>query len=117
MNTAPKKKAPTPAKAIGANSEQLSFLPPIALSPQMPAMHTKAWLALLDLTRGKLTQIDWLETGRGWRLAAAIKELAYLGWPLVREWVRPNGRATRIKCYELAPAGLEIARERMKGVV
>ena len=59
MNAAPKRKAPAPTKTQGATGEQLSFLPPSPLSPYMPNLHSKAWLALLDMVEGPITQLDW----------------------------------------------------------
>lgn len=68
----------------------------------MPDRGSRAWLALTDMLEGPITQIDWLQTpGRGWRLAAAIKELSDLNWPLVREWVKPEFYANPIKRYSL----------------
>jgi hypothetical protein len=43
-------------------------------------MAAYASIALTDLLARDLTQIDWLNDGKGWRLAAAVKELGYLGW-------------------------------------
>lgn len=61
-------------------SEQLSLLPEPPFFPLMPTAGTYADIALHDLLVRDLTQIDWLNDGKGWRLAAAIKELDYLGW-------------------------------------
>ena len=61
-------------------AEQLSFLPDPPFCPILPPVHSAASLALDDLLAGDVTQIDWLKTGKGWRLAAAVKELGYLGW-------------------------------------
>jgi hypothetical protein len=56
--------------------------------PSAPQRGCKAWLALLDmLQHGPITHIHWLTMGRGWRLAAAIKKLRYLGWPIESWWV------------------------------
>lgn len=46
----------------------------------MPPHGSAAEQALHDLMECSLTQLDWLRDGKGWRLAAAIKELGYLGW-------------------------------------
>ena len=113
--SAPKRKAPAPSKEQGANGEQLSFLPRAELSPAMPSAYSKAWLALLDMTHGPLTQIDWLRMRRGWRLSAAFKELDYLGWPVDSEWVLAEGCPNPIKRYYLLPEGLSIAGDRLKG--
>lgn len=109
------KKAPAPTKTQGADGEQLSFLPKPPLSPAMPGAYSKAWLALRDLTDGPLTQIDWLKMGRGWRLAAAVKELGYLGWPLDAEWVDTDAWPKPIKWYALKSEAAALAAERFKG--
>lgn len=113
---APRKETPTAVQASGVSGEQISFLPPPPLSPSMPSAYTKAWLALLDLTRGPLTQIDWLNMGRGWRLSAAFKELGYLGWPVDSEWVQAEAWPRPIKRYWLKSEGLTLATERLKGI-
>lgn len=92
------KKAPTPLTASGAQGKQLSFLPTPIFCPMLPPVHSAAAVALADLLTGDVTQIDWLKAGKGWRLAAAIKELDYLGWEpssiLVQcgEWKNPIAR-------------------------
>ena len=113
MSAAPKRKAPAPTKTQGAYGEQLSFLPPPPLSPTMPSLHSKPWLALVDMMEGPITQIDWLNMGRGWRLSAAFKALDYLGWPVGSEWVLADGNPEPIKRYFLLPAGLSLAIERL----
>ena len=95
--------------------EQLTFLPAPEWNPIMPEFGTNAYLALVDLTQTPLTQPDWLAMGRGWRLAAAFKDLDYLGWPLDSEWVRPNGRVRPIKRYRLKPEGMRLALLALKG--
>jgi hypothetical protein len=96
-------------------TEQLSFFPKPPLNPTMPAPYSKAWLLLRDLLQGPVTQIDWLNMGRGWRLAAAFKELLYLGFPGEAEWVHADGWERPIKRYSMKPEGLEVALSRMKG--
>jgi len=112
---APKGETPTADQASGVSGEQISFLPTPPLSPSMPSAYSKAWLALLDLTQGPLTQIDWLNMGRGWRLSAAFKELGYLGWPLDSEWVQAETWPQPIKRYWLKPEGLTLAIEWLRG--
>ena len=117
--TQTKKQPPQPSKVTGGQCEQLSFLPPPPLSPLMPSLHSKAWLALYDMLHGPVNQIDWLKLQRGWRLAAAVKELRYLGWQCADEWTQPAGCAARIKQYELTPQCRVIAAEKLhqaKGV-
>jgi len=97
--------------------EQLSFsdfaVPPI--KPTMPRPYTKAWLALLDMIQGPITQPDWTLLKRGWRLAAAYEILKKSGIPCDSEWVHVEGCEKPIKRYFLKPEGLEIASAFMKG--
>lgn len=92
------KKAPTTYQASGAYGEQLSFLPTPEFCPILPPPNSAASVALHDLLGRDITQIDWLREGKGWRLAAAVKELDYLGWEpksiLVQcgEWKNPIAR-------------------------
>ena len=84
------KKAPTPTKATGANGQNELFDLP-AFCPILPPRGSAAEQALNDLLARDLTQIDWLESGKGWRLAAAVKELDYLGWMPDSIRVKCNG--------------------------
>lgn len=76
-------------------SEQLSFLPPVPFCPLLPPHGSAAEQALYDLMERDLTTPDWIAEGKGWRLAAAIKALDYLGWEpksimVLRDgWPRP----------------------------
>lgn len=95
---APNDETPTSDQASGVSGEQLSFLPNPVFCPILPPAHSAAAVALDDLLAGDVTQIDWLKAGKGWRLAAAVKELDYLGWEpnsiLVQcgEWKNPIAR-------------------------
>ena len=60
--------------------EQLSFLPDEPFFACLPPTGSQAETALFDLLERDLTQRDWLREVKGWRLAAAVKELDYLGW-------------------------------------
>ncbi len=52
------------------------------LTASYPSPNSLAGRALAEMLRGNhLRQSEWLE--HSWRLAAAIKELDYLGWPVV----------------------------------
>ena len=98
MNAAPKGKAPTRDQATGAFSEQNELFDLPAFCPILPPANSAAARALADLCAGDLTQIDWLREGKGWRLAAAVKELGYLGWEpqsirvTCSGWERPIAR-------------------------
>ena len=78
--------------------------------PQCPTKGSKAWLAVRDFASiGTLTQPDWLDMGRGWRLAAAVKELDYLGWRVMAAWVQPEGFPAPIKRYSLSASQHRLA--------
>ncbi len=65
-----------------------------------PPPECQARIALDDMLAGKrLRQSDWLHIG--WRLAAAIMELKYLGWVMDRKPVRIVGRKRPITEYSL----------------
>lgn len=81
--------------------EQLSFLPTPEFCPILPPVHSAAAQALDDLTKRDLTQLEWLEDGKGWRLAAAVKELGYLGWEPQSILVKCNGWGNPIARYSL----------------
>ena len=82
-------------------SEQLSFLPTPEFSPLLPPHGSAAEQCLYDLLERDLTQIDWLQSGNGWRLAAAVKELGYLGWEPKSIRVTCNGWSRPIARYSL----------------
>jgi len=81
--------------------EQLPLLPEPPFFPLMPTAGTYADLALNDLLARDLTQIDWLNDGKGWRLAAAVKELGYLGWESISIRVDTPSRRRPIARYSL----------------
>jgi hypothetical protein len=77
--------------------EQLSFLPDEPFFASLPPHGSLSETALFDLLERDLTQRDWLREDKGWRLAAAVKELDYLGW-------QPNSmRIGREARYSLSP--------------
>lgn len=93
---------PSALDSVDSTAQLQLFKGPRKPAPIPPERGCKAWLALLDMVQqGEITQIDWLNTGRGWRLAAAIKELKYLGWSIVAEWVQPASCQNPIKQYRL----------------
>lgn len=113
-NEAPKDETPTSDQASGVSGEQLSFLPTPVFCPILPPANSAAALALDDLLKGDLTQIDWLKAGKGWRLAAAIKELDYLGWCPNSIRVKCNGWSRKIARYSL-PEKAKQAAYAMRG--
>jgi hypothetical protein len=94
------KKAPRPSKVRGAIGQSELFDVPV-FCPSLPPAHSYAAQALHDLLNGTLTQLDWLQRGLGWRLAAAIKELDYLGWCPNSVRVKCAGWARPIALYSL----------------
>lgn len=82
-------------------SEQLSFLPEPPFCPLLPPHGSAAEQALYDLMERDLTTLDWINEGKGWRLAAAIKELGYLGWEPKSILVLCNGWGKPIARYSL----------------
>ena len=70
------------------------------LTARFPSKDSQAGIALADLLKGAhLRQSEWLDVG--WRLAAAIKELDYLGWPVLSVPVHIEGRKRPIADYSL----------------
>lgn len=82
-------------------TEQLSFLPTPEFAPLLPPHGSAAEQCLYDLLERDLTQLDWLREGKGWRLAAAVKELGYLGWEPKSVMVLRNGWDKPIALYSL----------------
>jgi hypothetical protein len=81
--------------------EQLSFLPTEPFCPLLPPHGSAAEQALYDLAERDLTQLDWLREGKGWRLAAAVKAIDYLGWEPKSILVLCNGWSKPIARYSL----------------
>jgi len=112
---APKKETPTSDQASGVSGEQLSFLPAPVFCPILPPSGSAAEQALNDLLAHDVTQIDWLNERKGWRLAAAVKVLGYLGWEpqsiMVQhaDWPRPIAR------YSLPPKAKQAAYTMRRG--
>ena len=106
---AAKVKAPTTVQASGAFSEQNELFDLPAFCPILPPRGSAAEQALDDLCNGDLTQIDWLQSGNGWRLAAAVKELDYLGWKPKSIRVKCNGWSRKIARYSLTDQAKQAA--------
>lgn len=59
-------------------------------APIWPTKGTRAYEALTALIKGPQNQADYFD---GWRLAAYVKSLEYLGWRIVSNHIaRPNCR-------------------------
>jgi len=80
--------------------EQFELLPPPEFKPSWPEHGTNPANALERLIAGeRLTQPSF--GLRCWRLAAYVKELDYLGWPIRASWVHFPGYLRPIKEYWL----------------
>lgn len=106
-------KAPSTFQASGALGEQLSFLPPIAFSPTFPKENSLSFIALKAMTKAPISQIDWLKLNLGWRLAAIIKDLNYLGWQVSSERQSSNGKSIAI--YSLSVRAKLLLTQPSKG--
>lgn len=100
-HTAPKNETPTHDQAPGVSGEQSELFDLPAFCPILPPGGSAAEQALNDLLVRDITQIDWLESGNGWRLAAAVKQLDYLGWEPQSIRVQCNGWGRPIARYSL----------------
>ena len=90
-------------------SEQLSFLPAQPFCPILPPHGSAAQQALTDLLARDLTQIDWLNERKGWRLSAAVKSLDYLGWEPISIMVQHPEWPNAIARYSLPPKAKQAA--------
>lgn len=105
----PKNETPTPSKASGVPSEQNELFDLPTFCPILPPHGSAAELALDDLLARDLTQLEWLQEGKGWRLAAAVKELDYLGWEPISIRVKCNGWGRPIARYSLSQKAKQAA--------
>ena len=87
---------------ITRTPEQIPLFEGPAFCPLMPPRGSDAERALNDLLVRDLTQPDWLNEGKGWRLAAAVKELGYLGWEPISVRVKWKGCKRPIAKYSLS---------------
>jgi hypothetical protein len=107
------KKAPSTYQASGALGEQLSFLPPPPFSPTLPNEKTLRFIALRAMSKAPITQIDWLKFRHGWRLAAIIKDLNYLGWQISSERQLSDGKSIAI--YSLSEEAKSLLTQHSQG--
>lgn len=89
--------------------KQLSFIEEPDFVPLLPSPGSDAEQALNDLCQGVLTQIDWLNAGKGWRLSAAIKQLDYLGWEPNSVMKKCGGWRRPVAHYSLHQKALQAA--------
>lgn len=114
-HTEPKGETPTSRQASGVSGEQNELFDLPAFCPILPPRNSAAEQALNDLLARDLTQIDWLESGNGWRLAAAVKELGYLGWEPKSIRVKCNGWSRKIARYSLPAKAKQAAYAMRQG--
>ena len=89
--------------------EQIPMFEGPAFCPLMPPCGSAAETALNDLLARDLTQIDWLNERKGWRLSAAVKSLGYLGWEPRSIMVQHPGWPNAIARYSLPPKAKQAA--------
>jgi len=91
-------------------TEQTSFWPAHEFLPLLPPRGSKAEKALDDLLAHKhITQIDWLKSGKGLRLSAAVKVLDYLGWQPIAIQVKVDGWPAPVALYSLSAKAKQAA--------
>lgn len=89
-----------PNRCENPEPEQFELLPPPAFNPVWPNHGTLAAEALARLLAGERLTQPAFGTGR-WRLAAYIKVLGYLGWPVKSASIYYPGRTRPIAQYWL----------------
>jgi len=87
--------------------EQIPMFDGPAFCPLMPPHGSLAERALFDLAERDLTQPDWMENG--WRLAASVQDLRYLGWEPVSIRVKYAGCKRPIARYSLPAKAKQVA--------
>jgi hypothetical protein len=88
---------------------QFELIPPPVFAPAWPARDTLPAEALARLLTGERLTQPAFGTSR-WRLAAYIKELKYLGWPVKAAPVHFPGRSRPIAQYWLDNMAIMAAR-------
>ena len=90
-------------KTSNNDSPQPFLFDPLPIpAPRMPNPGSQAWYVANAFMQGRrLTQIDCLDMGLGWRLAAHIQRLKLMGWPV--EDIRLLGL---IKQYFITPENI-----------
>ena len=108
-------KRPRTRQSTGA-AEQLSFIPEPPFCPIFPSPNSAAGLALKALLEHPfITQVQWLQWGHGWRLAAAIMELNYAGWDVQSYLLTQPGWPKPIAVYSLTARARRAALRMRKG--
>ena len=105
----PKDETPTADQASGVSREQVEMFDLPTFCPLLPPKNSATEQVLHSLLERDLTQLEWLKAGNGWRLAAEIKELDYLGWEPISIRVKCNGWGRKIALYSLPPKAKQAA--------
>jgi len=93
---------------------QLSLLPEPTFCPKCPNPNSAESAALVALLDGVITQVDWLRRGKGWRLAAVIKELDYLGWEPESILLRRDSWPKPIAVYQLPVKAKRLVKQLLR---
>ena len=104
-----KNETPTAKQASGVSREQAEIFDLPKFCSVLPPKNSAIEQVLLALLERDLTQIEWLKAGNGWRLAAEIKELDYLGWEPISIRVKCNDWSCKIALYSLPPKAKQVA--------
>lgn len=104
-----KDETPTAEQANGVSREQAEMFDLPAFCPLLPPKNSATEQVLFALIKHDLTQLEWLKAGNGWRLAAEIKELNYLGWEPISIRAKVNGWGRKIARYSLSPKAKQAA--------
>jgi hypothetical protein len=99
----------TADQAPEVSREQAEMFDLPAFCPLLPPKNSTAEQVLFALMAHDLTQFEWILAGNGWRLAAEIKELDYLGWEPISIRVKVNGWGRKIARYSLSPKAKQTA--------
>lgn len=85
---------------VAEELEQLELFERCEFTATFPNPETNAGIALAYLLKGaRLRQSQWLDVS--WRLAAEIRELKRLGWPVISSRAKAYGRRRKIAEYWL----------------
>lgn len=95
--------------------EQIPMFEGPAFCPLMPPKNSAAEKALFDLLERDWTTPEWDDAGNGWRLAAAVQSLKYLGWEPISTPVHYPGRKRPIARYSLSAKAKQAAYTMRRG--
>jgi hypothetical protein len=106
----PKDETPTADQGKnGVSREQAEMFDLPLFCPLLPPKSSTTKQVFLALMKRDLTQLEWLKAGNGWRLAAEIKELNYLGWEPISIRVKRNDWGRKIARYSLSSKAKQAA--------